>query len=82
MAVRFETRLKSAGCMVAIDELRAKMAQLLELYHPGWNDEDLMHNPVDAKDFCDRVRQFDGCAALPDPLILRILSGARKHASE
>lgn len=81
MAVHFSTRLQAAGCTIDVTAFRDRLADLLAKLHGDWNDEDLMHNPREALAYCDTVRSWPTCGGLSDELILRMLSGTRKHSA-
>ncbi len=78
MAQRYEARLRAYGCEMDIATFRDLLADTMNGMCRGWNDEELMHNPLEARLFCDTIRRAVRCD-LPDELILRVLSGARKH---
>jgi len=82
MPVHFQTRLRLADCPMEIAVFRELLTQTLQTLHPGWNDEDLMHHPTDALNYCSMIRGAEGCGALEDELILRCLLGMRKNLTE
>jgi hypothetical protein len=79
MEAHYSKRLADAGCTVSMSDLCARLPELLGNLHGNWSDEELMRHPRLASDFCDAVRNWDGCEILPDDLILGLLSYARKH---
>jgi hypothetical protein len=82
MAVRLERALRSHGCDFSSEKFREMLADMFHKMFPNWNDEDLLHNPVEAIRFCNAIRQVPGCGGLEDDeVILRALSGMRKSSS-
>jgi hypothetical protein len=78
MAQRYATRLRKSGCDMDIEDFRDLLVDTLHGMYRNWNDEDLMHNPREAGEFCNYIRRVTNCGALSDDLILRVLSGRRK----
>jgi hypothetical protein len=81
MAQRYATRLRNSGCDFKVEDFRDLLVDALHEMYRNWNDEDLMHNPMEARGYCSVIRRKTGCPALTDDLILRILSGHRKAAA-
>ncbi len=79
MSQRLESRLREHGCEMDVVNFRDLLAESLHNICPNWNDEELMHNPQEALRYCAEVRTRANCPGLPDDVILRALSGMRKH---
>ena len=71
--------LKDEGVQMDVTS-RQLLADTFHAMYPSWNDEDLMHNPSHAVDFCAVIRQRTNCPTLPERIILRALSGMRKQS--
>ena len=81
MAARLEKVLRSHGCDFSSEKFREMLADMFHKMFPNWNDEDLLHNPLEAIRFCNAIRQVPGCECLEDDeVILRALSGMRKSS--
>jgi hypothetical protein len=79
MSRRLEDRLLACGCQMGAVDFRDLLAETLHNLYRNWNDEDLMHRPEEALRYCRAGRHAAKCLDLPDELILRALSGMRKH---
>ncbi len=79
MARRLEEKLVEYGVTIDADAFRALLADTLHGMYRSWNDEELMHRPTEALRYCHAIRQATGGYDLPEEVILRALSGMRKH---
>ena len=78
MARRLETELKEVGCDMSAAEFREMLEEKKALSTPAWTIDDLVCHPIEARQFCDMVRQISTCEKLDDAVILRTLMNARK----
>jgi hypothetical protein len=76
-------QLKEHGVRIGADDFRNLLAAVMcsPMFRKYRNDEALMHEPTDALLFCKVIRTRVRAVRLPDPVILRALSGWRKRAA-
>jgi hypothetical protein len=79
VARRLEDRLAEFGVEMDADSFRTLLTDTLNGMYRNWNDEELMHRPSEALRYCHAIRQASRGYDLPEEVILRALSGQRKH---
>jgi hypothetical protein len=77
--MHLQRALREAGYQDDVVTFRDLVIELFQTHYPPWTDETLLHNPIEAHRYCDRVRHR-AKAPLPDELILRCLTNVRKRA--
>lgn len=78
MASPLRTQLRAYKYDGDAAEFRDLLADTMAAMFPGWTDEKLTYNPVQAKRYCEAIVARAGLA-LPDEFILASLGNIRKH---
>jgi hypothetical protein len=63
--------LHETGYRADADTFRDLVIEHFQTHYPAWTDETLLHNPTEARRYCDAIRLRAG-VDLPDELILRV----------
>jgi hypothetical protein len=75
---KLATELESIGCTRDPNDFRDRIIESFKAMYVGWTDEDLLHKPTEGIKFCDEIRRKLRNRNLPEELILRTLTNARK----
>ncbi len=79
MAINLALALADLDCDCDADEFRDILVELHAAICPSWTVDELLAHPRDALADCTAVRRRVGCSDLPDELILKSLTNARKR---
>jgi transcriptional regulator with XRE-family HTH domain len=78
MSRKLEDELEQFHCEWDAGAFREMLEENKSLFAPSWTVDELVCHPDEAKKFCNAIRSLEGCAGLPDDLILRTLMNVRR----
>jgi transcriptional regulator with XRE-family HTH domain len=78
MSRKLQDELTDCDCAMDAIAFRELLEERKAVTSPAWSIDELVCHPDNAKEFCNTVREVDGCENLTDDIILRTLMNIRR----